>query len=323
MTDRETLQAKEADCNTVADFAVLAREALQAKDPEYAEELAQKAEGLCVEVEDTVAYVGILHALGRDAADLRAALEGAEMDCQFTKQFVALGRGFQEYCQDEAKVRELMEQAKEFCMTDEEQIDLGDGFQLLLNDPARAAECYEKGLAGVQDKEALLALAEKFAGPLNNPELARTVYERAEQKMSSGNELRQLAASMLEHLGDKEAVGAIYQRAAESITAANDLINLAAESAQLGLDDLASQMYRKVLESAGDCQQIMKLLAPLQERGGAEALISEALTRAQELATDSGELLDIAQQAHDATKDAQRVRQILEDAEERSPVWAR
>ena len=318
MTDRETLQAKEADCTTVADFAALAQEALQDPDHrDYVEELAQKAEGLCVEVEDTVAYAGILHQLGRDANELRSVLEEAEMDCQFTKQFVALARGFQEYCQDEAKVAELMEQAEEFCMTDEEQIDLGDGFQLLLKDPARAAECYEKGLVGIQDKEALLALAEKFAGPLNNPDLARTVYERAEQKMNSGNELRQLAQSILEHLKDKEAVGAIYQRAAESITASSDLINLAADSLKLGLDELANQMYHKVLDSATDCQQVMKLLPPLQELGGAKALIGEALDKARELADDSAQLLGIAEQAQTATGDVQRVRQALQEAEER------
>ncbi len=316
MTDRAALQEKEADCQSVADFAALVSEALQdPSDTEYAAELAQKAEGLCVEVEDTVAYVGILHQLGRDAGELRELLEAAEMDCQFTKQFVALAQGFRDFCADDAKVQELMEQAEEFCMTDEEQIDLGDGIQLLLGDAERAAACYEKGLAGVQDKEALLQLAEKFAGPLNNPDLARQVYERAEAKMSSGNELRKLAQSILEHLKDQEAVGALYQRAAESITAPNDLINLAGDSLKIGLNELAESMYQKVLEGATDSAQAMKLLEPLQQMEGTEALLSNVLDRASTLTSASPQLLEIAQQAH-AIGDAERMRKILTTAEE-------
>ncbi len=317
MTERAQLEERESNCATVADFAALITDALEdPADKEYAEELAGRAEGLCVEVEDTVAYAGILKALDKDASDIRSALEEAEMDCQFTKQFVALARGFRDYCGDEDRMRELMDQAEEFCMTDEEQIDLGDGFQILLGDSARAAECYEKGLAGVQDREALLALAEKFAGPLDNPELARTVYARAEEKSTSGNDLRKLAQSMREHLRDDEAVGAVYQRASERLTAVNDLINLAADSLELGLKDLAEQLYRKVLGEASDYAQVLKLVAPLQEMGDAQELIGTVLERAGELAEDSTQVLDVAVLAHEADPQAPRVRQLLARAEE-------
>ena len=318
MIDQETLQTKEAGCQTVADFAALVEEALQ--NPEhrnYAEELARKAEGLCVEVKDTLAYAGMLHRLGRNASELHDILEEAEMDCQFTQQFVTLAQAFREYCQDEAKVNALMEKAQEFCMTDEEQIDLGDGFQLLFGDSERATECYERGLAGVQDKQVLLQLAEKLAGPLGNPELAKTIYEKAEQKMSSGNELRQLAQSVLEHLGDTEAAGAVYRRAAENMTASNDLINFAEDSLKLGLDDLADQMYQKVLDGATDYQQVLKILPPLTKLGGRDKLIGQALDKACELAGESAEFLGLAEQILAATGDVQRVQQALRDAEER------
>ena len=317
MTARANLEDRENACSTVADFAALITEALEdPADQEYAEELATRTEGLCVEVEDTVAYAGILKSLGKDASDIRSALEEAEMDCQFTKQFVALARGFRDYCDDEDKMRELLEQAEEFCMTDEEQIDLGDGFQMLLGDSARAAECYEKGLAGVQDREALIALAEKFCGELNNPELARTVYARAEEKSASGNDLRKLAQSMREHLRDDEAVGAIYQRAAERLTAVNDLINLAADSLELGLKDLAEQLYRKVLDDASDYTQVLKLVVPLRDMDDAQELIGAALDRAGDLASGSAELLEVAVLAHEADPQASRVRQLLGRAEE-------
>ena len=319
MASRDDLQAKEADCTSAAQFADLVSQALQdPADREYAEELVQKIEGLCVEVEETVAYATALHQLGRGEDQLRPLLDAAEVDCQFTKQFVALAGGYQRLLGDTAKMTELMEQAEEFCMTDEEQIDLGDGFQMLLGDAERASACYEKGLAGVQDKEALLALAEKFAGPLNNPELARTVYTRTEEKMSSGNELRRLVQSIMEHLDDRELAGGVLNHAADRITGAADLINLAGDCRTLGLNDLAAQMYRKVLDATDDTHQLMKLIAPLKEMDGGAALIREVLNRACEGAEDSQSLLEIAQQAHEATQDAELVRSVLEQAEEQT-----
>ena len=318
MAERAALEEQEARCQTVADYAALAEQALaDPADRAYAEELAQKADGLCVEVEDTVAMAGFLHLLGKDAGEIRALLEGAEIDCQFTRQFVALARGFHEYCGDDDKMRELMEQAEEFCMTDEEQIDLGDGIHSLLGDAERAAECYRKGLAGVQDKDTMLQLAEKFAGPIGDAELARTVYTRAEEKMSTGADLRKLAHSVREHLKDNEMVEAIYRRATDSVTASHELVGLASDCLEAGLPELAGQVYDRVLETVPDSRKALELLAPLQEAGGDAERLGRVLERARELASESAELLDIAQQAQQAGAAASLVRDALAGAEER------
>ena len=315
MATRDTLEEQAAACSTAVEFAALALQALEEPaDRDYAEELAEQIDGLCVEVEDAVALVGVLHALGRDAAEVRAKLDEAEVDCQFTKQFVSLARGYRDCCGDEAKMRELMEQAEEFCMTDEERIDLGDGLQELLGETERAAECYRQGLAAVQDKNQLLELAERFAAA--DPELAGEVYARAEEKLSSGAELSRLARSVHERLGDAERAAGIYARAVEQATAAHELLALAGDCRAAGLDELAGQCYDRAIDGAADARKLIELLAPLRELPDGAARVARALERARELARETAELLDLAQQAAASGADAALVRAVLAGAEE-------
>ena len=315
MAAREELKEQAAACSTAVEFAALALQALEEPaDREYAEELAEQIDGLCVEVEDAVALAGVLRALGRDEAEVRAKLDEAEVDCQFTKQFVSLARGYRDCCGDDTKMRELMEQAEEFCMTDEERIDLGDGLLELLGEPERAAECYRQGLAAVQDKNQLLELAERFAAA--DPELAGEVYARAEEKMSSGAELSRLAASVRERLGDAERAAAIYARAVEQVSAAHELLALAGDCRAAGLDELAGQCYDRAIDGAADARKLIELLAPLRELPDGGARVARALERARELARETAELLELARQAAAAGAAAELVRAVLEAAEE-------
>lgn len=315
MPAREELKEQAAACGTAVEFAALALRALEEPaDREYAAELAEQIDGLCVEVEDAVALAGVLRALGRDEAEVRAKLDEAEVDCQFTKQFVCLARGYRDCCGDEAKMRELMEQAEEFCMTDEERIDLGDGLQELLGEAERAAECYRQGLGAVQDKNRLLELAERFAAA--DPELAGEVYARAEEKMSSGAELSRLAASVRERLGDAERAAAIYARAAEQASAAHELMALAEDCRAAGLDELAGRCCDRAVDGAADARKLIELLAPLRELPDGAARVARALERARELARETAELLDLARQAAAAGAAAELVRSVLEAAEE-------
>ncbi len=315
MPAREELKEQAAACGTAVEFAALALRALEEPaDREYAEELAEQIDGLCVEVEDAVALAGVLRALGRGEAEVRAKLDEAEVDCQFTKQFVCLARGYRDCCGDEAKMRELMEQAEEFCMTDEERIDLGDGLQELLGEAERAAECYRQGLGAVQDKNRLLELAERFAAA--DPELAGEVYARAEEKMSSGAELSRLAASVRERLGDAERAAAIYARAAEQASAAHELMALAEDCRAAGLDELAGRCCDRAIDGAADARKLIELLAPLRELPDGGARVARALERARELARETAELLDLARQAAAAGAAAELVRAVLEAAEE-------
>ena len=316
MASRSDLEEQAAACGAAVEFAALALRALEEPaDRDYAAELAEQIDGLCVEVEDAVALAGVLQALGRDAAEVRAKLDEAEADCQFTKQFVCLARGYRDCCGDDAKMRELMEQAEEFCMTDEERIDLGDGLQELLGESERAAECYRQGLAAVQDKSQLLALAERLAGA--DPALAGEVYARAEEKLSSAAELSRLARSVRERLGDPERAAGLYARALEQAGAAHELLALAGDCREAGLDELAGQCYDRAIDGAADARKLIELLAPLRELADGGARVARVLERAREVARETAELLELARAAAAAGADAALVRAALEGAEER------
>ena len=240
------------------------------------------------------------------------------MDCQFTKDFVALASGYKSLLDDDAKMHELMEQAEEFCMTGEEQVDLAEGFRTLLQDKEKAAESYEKALADIADKGVLLDLARKSARELENVELAKKIYTKAEARMSSASELSGLAQAIISALEDKDYASQVYIRASENLVAPNDLMNLAGDVfAQLEDAALASTVYRKAFDNSSDFRQLLKLVEPVKGNLNDDAFATEILQKAEQSAEASPDLLEISAVILAALDNKAFARSMLEAAEER------
>jgi tetratricopeptide (TPR) repeat protein len=314
MPSKEDLEARAADCDSIDEFAVIAREA----DADHARELLEKAARHCDDVAATVDYATCINAICSDPEWARKVLDEAEFECQFTKEFVQLATGYKDLFDDMDKVKELMEQAAEFCMTGEEQSDLGDGYWSLLQDRDAAVQAYEKALVDINDKDALLALAAKATSELSNQELARSVYAKAEERMSTLTDRMRLAQSIIDDLGDKELASAIYDQTADSVSNPGDLGKLAAEIMQrLGDGERATAIYRKALARSNDSKQLLALADTVAGTGADAEFLGEILSRAMELGKDSAELVAVAERAAALGSDQALIRQVLEQAEER------
>ena len=314
MPSKEDLEARAAECDSIDEFAVIAREA----DADHARELLEKAARHCDDVAATVDYATCINAICSDPEWARKVLDDAEFECQFTKEFVQLATGYKDLFDDMDKVKELMEQAAEFCMTGEEQSDLGDGYWSLLQDREAAVQAYEKALVDINDKDALLALAAKATRELSNQELARSVYAKAEERMSTLTDRMRLAQSVIDDLGDKELASAIYDRTADSVSNPGDLGKLAAEIMQrLGDGERATAIYRKALGRSNDSKQLLALADTVAGTGADAEFVGEILSRAMDLGKDSAELVAVAERAAALGNDQALIRQVLEQAEER------
>jgi len=311
---KEDLEARAAGCNTIDDFAALAREA----DPEHARELLEKAARHCDDMTATVSYASCINEICNDADWARKVLDDAEFECQFTKEFVQLAAGYKTLFDDMGKVKELMEQAAEFCMTGEEQNDLGDGYWSLLGEGDAAAQAYEKALADINDKDELLALAAKAATELSHHELACSVYAKVEERMSMLADRMRLAQSVIDDLDDRELASAIYDRITDSVSNPGDLAKLAGEiMVRLGDGERATAIYRKALERGNDYRQLLALADTVAATGADAEFLREILARAMELANESAALVAVAERAAALTSDEALIRQVLKQAEER------
>lgn len=286
-------------------------------DTDTAKGFYKKAARYCDDIPATVDYARGWKELFDDEASARSTLDDAEMDCQFTKEFVALSTGYQQLFDDTDKVNELMDQAAEFAMTGEEQADLAVGYWDLLQDKEKAADAYRQALADIVDKTQLLDTAKHIAVKLQDTALAKDFYTKAEGKMSGAGELSNLAQTVLADLDDKAYAAEIYARAAESLSNPADLINLANDVAgKLGEADQAKGIYQKALGNCKDFGQTRKLLDNVVANLKDAELILAILEKAESVAEGTQDLIALSDQILQTSDEKAFAARTLEAAEE-------
>ena len=315
---KSLLTKVEEKAKTFDDYLSLVKSLKDGGDENASKLFFKKAARFCDDVSATVGYAQQILELYDDSEWARQTLDDAEIDCQFTKDFVALASGYKNLFSDEEKMRELMQQAEDFCMTGEEQIDLAEGFWTLLQNKEKAAESYAKSLVDITDKDMLLELAGKSATQLEDMELAKNIYAKAEQRMSSAADLNRLAQAIIKDLGDKDYASQIYARASENLVAPNDLINLGNDVvSQLGDSELATTIYRKAVDNSVDCKQLLKLVSPAKDKLNDDTFAKEILQKAEQNAEESPDLLEISTIILTKLNDREFAKSVLEAAEER------
>ena len=261
MATRDTLTPKEAQCASGADYAALALEALQEPaDAAYAKELMDRV------------------------AD----------DCQFTKDLAACAIVYKALG-EQGRAEELLQTAEDYCMTGEEQISLAEAKFKVLGDKAAAVGAYEKALKETANLDPLIDLAKNVMGVIADSDFAKKVLEKAEAKVSRAVEYSKLAAASAEHLLDKEYAAAIFNKAADKLSSVPDLLALAGEvSKTLGDPARAKALYQRALEGATDFTAAKALIESARQAGDA-AFTQAALKKAGELATATGEYIELAE----------------------------
>lgn len=260
MANRDTLSPQEAQCSSGADYAALAMQALQnPADAAYAKELMDRV------------------------AD----------DCQFTKDLAACAIVYKALG-EQARAEELLQTAEDYCMSGEEQIALAEAKFKVLGDKAAAVGAYEKALKETGTLDALIDLAKNVMSVIADPAFAKKVLEKAEAKVSRAVEYSKLAAASVDHLLDKEYAAAIFNKAAEKLSSVPDLLSLAGEVTRtLGDPEKARALYQRALEGATDFTAAKTLIESAKQAGDT-AFMQAALKKAGDLATATGEYIELA-----------------------------
>jgi hypothetical protein len=124
---------------------------------------------------------------------------------------------------------------------------------------------------------------------------AKKVLEKAEAKISRAVEYSKLAAAAAEQLLDKEYAAAIFNKAADKLSSVPDLLSLAGEVTKtLGDPQKAKALYQRALEGATDFTAAKTLIESAKQAGDT-AFMQAALKKAGELATATGEYIELAE----------------------------
>ncbi len=261
MATRDTLTPKEAQCNGGAEYAALALEALQEPaDAAYAKELMDRV------------------------AD----------DCQFTKDLAACAIVYKALGEQE-RAEELLQTAEDYCMSGEEQVALAEAKFKVLGDKDAAIGAYEKALKETGNLDPLIDLAKNVMSVIADSAFAKKILEKAESKISRAVEYSKLAAASAEHLLDKDYAAEIFNKAGEKLSSVPDLLSLASEVTKtLGDPARAKALYERALNGASDFTAAKTLIESAKQVGDT-AFMQAALKKAGELATATGEHIELAE----------------------------
>lgn len=261
MATRDTLSPQEAQCSSGADYAALAMQALQEPaDAAYAKELMDRV------------------------AD----------DCQFTRDLAACAVVYKALG-EQSRAEELLQTAEDYCMSGEEQVALAEAKFKVLGDKAAAIGAYEKALKETGNLDPLIDLAKNVMSVIADGDFAKKVLEKAEAKISRAVEYGKLAAAAAEHVLDKEYAAAIFNKAADKLSSVPDLLALASEVTKtLGDPARAKALYERALAGATDFTAAKTLIESAKQAGDA-AFTQAALKKAGELASATGEYIELAE----------------------------
>ncbi len=261
MATRDTLTPKEAQCNGGAEYAALALEALQEPaDAAYAKELMDRV------------------------AD----------DCQFTKDLAACAIVYKALGEQD-RAEELLQTAEDYCMSGEEQVALAEAKFKVLGDKDAAIGAYEKALKETGNLDPLIDLAKNVMSVIADSAFAKKILEKAESKISRAVEYSKLAAASAEHLLDKDYAAEIFNKAGEKLSSVPDLLSLASEVTKtLGDPARAKALYERALNGASDFTAAKTLIESAKQAGDT-AFMQAALKKAGDLATATGEHIELAE----------------------------
>lgn len=261
MATRDTLSPQEAQCSSGADYAALAMQALQEPaDAAYAKELMDRV------------------------AD----------DCQFTKDLAACAIVYKALGEQD-RAEELLQTAEDYCMSGEEQIALAEAKFKILGDKAAALGAYDKALKETSNLDPLIDLAKNVMSVVGDGAFAKKVLEKAEAKVARAVEYGKLATAAAEGVGDKDYAASIFDKAAEKFSSVPDLLALAGEVGKvLGDPARAKALYDRALAGAADFAAAKTLIESARQAGDA-AFTQAALQKAGELASATGEYIELAE----------------------------
>lgn len=293
MATRDTLESRLAGCSSAEDLYNLAREAMDAPaDYAFAKEVVSKPE----------------FAADATASSVLGDVAGNAM---FTNDFIALALAYKYGVKDNAKAEEMLGQGQDFAMSGEEKVAVGVGQMLVSGDAAAASKSLSGALKEISTTEDLYALAKVVAVEVKDAALAAQVYDKIKGKCGRAADIARLAKTVAADLGDKAKAVELINEGAGKYGSPADLIVL---SGAMGDIDpaAAGALYDQALASAKDFTALMQVLDAAR---GNEAFTKAVLAKGGDLATKTGEFLQLAE-ANAAIGDSTAATAMLTAAED-------
>ncbi|HRH82577.1 MAG TPA: hypothetical protein PLW81_16175 [Thiobacillaceae bacterium] len=293
MATRDTLEPRLAGCSSSEDLYNLAREAMDAPaDFAFAKEVVSKPE------------------FAADAT-AKSVLGDVAGNAMFTNDFIALAIAYKHGLKDDAKAEEMLQQGQDFAMSGEEKVAVGVGQMLISGDAAAAAKTLGGALKEISTTEDLYALAKVVATEVKDAALAGQVYDKIKTKCGRAADFARLAKTVATDLGDKAKAAELVKEGAEKFGSPADLIVLSGAMGEID-PAAAGALYDKALDSAKDFTALMQVLDAAK---GNEAFTKAVLAKGGDLATKTGEFLQLAE-ANAAVGDSAAATAMLTAAED-------
>lgn len=271
MANRATLEPRLSACASAADYYNLAREAFdEPADVAFAQDVFAQA-----------GFTGDTGAM--------AAIDDTAGGAMFTNDFVACALAYKALGAD-AKAADALQQGADFAMNGEEKVAVGLGTLIVTGNAAEAAKVLAGALKEISTTEPLYALFDVVAGQIKDAALGGQIADKIKAKCGRAADFARLAKTVADQLGDTAQAVALINEGAAKYTTPADLIALSGAMAAIDAN-AAGVLYDKALASAQDFNALLGVLKAAE--GNAE-FAKAVLAKGAELATASGEFLQLA-----------------------------
>ncbi len=327
MATKEDLEAREAECKSAADYAVLAKEAV-AVDADYAKTLLEKAEMQCQMPPDYIAAAegAVAADLGDYAKDLygqaedacfdamekaalgaslartgvdadkgRALLEEAAGEASKLAELLTISGYAKEVLGDEALAASLLAKVEEKAKTLPDYLDLAK--TLVAEGNAEAARgFYAKAARHVDGLDQTVLYAKGYSEIFSDTDAARKVLEDAETDCQFPKDFSALAAGFKELFDDGDKVSELMEQAAEFAMSGEENLDLAKGYWNLlGDKEKSAEAFGKALPEVNDKAQLLELGGFIASSVGVADLAKKFYAKAEDKMSAAAERMKLAE----------------------------
>lgn len=352
MALKSDLEAREAECGNAADFAALAKDALnEPQDADYAKHLVQQGEMQCQFPIDYLQIAEVALALGEtDQAD--ELFQQAEDFCMEGNEFAQVASSLAAHTDQKDRAAELLEKAVSQANQPEEFINYAKVASEAFGNKALAAKLMDKVKEKCPDIEAFKALAKKILTEKDDPKTAKTVYQHASSLGDGPEDVPAYAAGLIELFDDQDgaaetlaaaegdcmfpkqfvAMASGYKQLLDNTEKASELLEQGKEFAMSGEENLdlangyadlledketAQALYQQALGDFANKDDLLKLSEDMASRIDDKALIKSAYSKAEEKITDANDLALLAKSINTHLGDAEMAASVYSKAQGR------
>jgi len=278
MAQKAKLEGKLSECKSAIDFAMLAIEASQEPaDMDFANELLEKAEGMC----------------------------GLPLD------YIKTAEAYYQVTNDKEKAEELYEEAEDACFEPLESAELGHSIAITLGDKDKARELLEAAAAEAKKVPELMTISGFISSDLGDEELAKGLIVKVEAELKTYDDFLNTTKTLLEQ-GDAETAKSIFRNALNKLSDIGETVEYAKTVKKMfDDDDWAKDALESVVDDAQFTNEFVTLAEAYHQMGD-EDKCDELIEQGSDFAMTGEEHIALAKAFMNIKKDKAKARESFE-----------